>query len=64
MDIRKGLCRLKLRSGLVAFGFVQEVNKDSIRFLEFDPSATSKNIPISSIEEAEPYEEENIPPYE
>lgn len=64
MDIKKGLCRLKLKSGLIAFGLVQEVNTDSIRFLGFDPSAIGKNIPISSIEEAEPYEEENIPPYE
>jgi hypothetical protein len=64
MDIQKGTCRIKLKSGLVAFGEVLEVKEEYILFLDFDPSAIGKRIPIKSIVEIEKYDEDDVPAYE
>lgn len=64
MDIQKGICRIKLKSGLVAFGEVLEVKEEYILFLGFDPSAIGKRIPIKNIVEIEKYDEDDVPAYE
>lgn len=64
MDIQKGICRIKLKSGLIAFGEVLEVKEEYILFLDFDPSAIGKRIPIKNIVEIEKYDEDDVPAYE
>ncbi len=64
MDIQKGICRIKLKSGLIAFGEVLEVKEEYILFLGFDPSAIGKRIPIKNIVEIEKYDEDDVPAYE
>ena len=64
MNIQKGICRIKLASGLVAFGEVLEVKEKHILFLEFNPSATEKRIPIKNIVEIDQYGEDDVPAYE
>ena len=64
MTIAKGLCRLKLKSGLIVFGEIKEVKDDVVIFHSFSPSAMGKKIPINNILETESCAEEDIPPYE
>ena len=64
MDLKKGYCRIKLKSGLIAFGEIKEVKEEIIIFHGFSPSAIGKKIPIKNIVEAEPYAEEDVPAYE
>ena len=64
MNIQKGICRIKLKSGLIAFGEVLEVGDNHIRFLDFDPSAIGKSIPVANIVEFEPCDEDDVPAYE
>lgn len=64
MEIAKGLCRIKLKSGLIAFGEIKEVKEETIIFHGFSPSAIDKKIPKKNIVEFEPYAEEDIPAYE
>lgn len=64
MDIQKGICRIKLKSGLVAFGEVLEAKEEYIIFLGFDPSAIGNRIPIKNIVEIEKYDEDDVPAYE
>lgn len=64
MNIRKGYCRLVLKSGLITFGEVLEVKEEYIIFLGFDPSAISKHISIESIIAFDKYDEANVPAYE
>lgn len=64
MDIKKGICRIKLKSGLVAFGELLEVTGEYVRFLGFSPAAMGKRIPITDIVEFEIYDENNVPAYE
>lgn len=64
MDIQKGCCRLKLKSGLIAFGEVLEIKDEFILFLGFDPSAIGRRIPIKNIVEIEKYDENDVPAYE
>ena len=64
MEIKKGLCRIKLKSGLIAFGEIKDVKEEYIIFRGFSPSAIGKKIPIKNILETEPYAEEDIPAYE
>lgn len=64
MDIQKGICRIKMKSGLVAFGEVLEVKEGHIVFLEFEPSAIGTRIQIKNIAEIEKYDEDDVPAYE
>lgn len=64
MDIQKGTCRIKLKSGLIAFGEVLEIKEEHILFLGFDPSAISERIQIKNIVEIEKYDENDVPSYE
>lgn len=64
MNIQKGTCRMKLKSGLIAFGDVLEVKEEFIVFLAFNPAAIGKRIPIKNIAEIESYNEMDVPSYE
>lgn len=64
MDIQKGFCRIRLKSGLIAFGEILEIHDEFIRFHGFDPTAVGKRIPIKNIEEVKRYDEDDIPVYE
>lgn len=64
MDIRKGFCRIKLKSGLVAFGEVLEIGDEHIVFLGYNPSALGKRIPTKNIDDIEKYSEDEAPAYE
>lgn len=64
MDIQKGVCRIRLKSGLIAFGEVLEINDEFIKFHGFDPAAIGKRIPIKNIVEFEKYNEDDVPAYE
>lgn len=64
MDIQKGYCRLKLKSGLITFGEVLEIKDDYILFQDFNPSAIGKRIPVENIVSFEKYEENDVPLYE
>lgn len=64
MKIKKGCCRLKLESGLIAFGEITEIKEDHVLFYGYSPSAIGRRIPIKNIVEFEEYKEDDIPPYE
>ena len=64
MNIQKGICRIKLNSGLIAFGDVLEVKEEYIVFLGYSPSAIGKRIPKRNIVEIESYDENDVPTYE
>lgn len=64
IDVRKGFCRISLKSGLILFGEVLEINDEFISFREFDPSATGKSISIKNIVEFNEYDKDEIPSYE
>ena len=64
MEISKGYCRIKLKSGLIAFGEVLEVKEEFILFHGFDPAAIGKRIPIRNILEVDRYDEDDVPAYE
>jgi hypothetical protein len=64
MDIQKGVCRIKLKSGLIAFGEVLEVKEGHIVFLGLEPSAIGTHIQIKNIVEIEKYDEDDVPAYE
>lgn len=64
MNIHKGICRIKLKRGLIAFGDVLEVKEEYIVFLAFDPAAIGKRIPIKNVAEIESYNEMDVPAYE
>lgn len=64
MRIKKGCCRIELKSGLVEFGRVTEINDTVVRFHGYNPISIGRNIPIGNIVHFESYEEDDIPPYE
>ena len=64
MNIQKGYCRLKLKSGLIAFGEILEIKDKYVLFHSFNPLAIGRRIPTENIVEFEPYREDDIPVYE
>lgn len=64
MEIAKGYCRLKLNSGLIAFGEILEIKESHVLFQGFSPAAIGRRIPIENITEFQKYKEDDVPPYE
>lgn len=52
------------KDGFIMFGEVKGMTKDKVAFSEYTPTAKIANLDKSNIIEFEPYEEEDIPPYE
>jgi hypothetical protein len=62
--IEKGVCRIKLKSGLIAFGEILDIKENFIVFLGFSPAAIGKRIPKENIVEVMKYDEDDVPAYE
>lgn len=64
MNIKKGFCRIVLKSGMVILGEVQEIEEKQITFNSFTQSMAKERIEIENIAFFEEYAEEDIPAYE
>lgn len=64
MKIEKSVCRLKLKSGSIAFGKISDIKENHVVFMEFSPAAIKKQIPTVNIVEITKYDEKEVPIYE
>jgi hypothetical protein len=64
MDIEKGVCQIKLKSGLIAFGEILDVKEEYILFIGWNPSSVGERIPKKNIIEITKYDEDDVPAYE
>lgn len=64
MEIKKGYCRIKLVSGLIAFGEITDIKENHVLFHGYSPAAIGRRIQIKNIVGFEEYKENDVPPYE
>ena len=62
--MQEGICRIKLKNGLVDFGVVLKSSENHVTFRNFEPSASELFIPIKDVLEIEKYNENDVPAYE